>query len=212
MNRRTFLKIGSALPGAAAVGGLLAHRVASPGEPGLARIRSHYPGAGTRADGATRIWLPAALSRDTDVLQEPRQRLERDGGRSSTWRSAKHQSPIVSANFPASAPNPTVQLTTRFATRDRMVDLKSPPRTPPREDAAVLKLALQPTELIPTDGIVRDTAVKITKGSAPTSRRRARSTNGSSRTRSATRRCAAAAGATSRACSRPATSAANAAT
>jgi transglutaminase-like putative cysteine protease len=55
-------------------------------------------------------------------------------------------------------------LTSRFATRDRKVDLKSTPRSAPSASPAELKLALQPTELIPTDGIVRDTAIKITKG------------------------------------------------
>jgi transglutaminase-like putative cysteine protease len=45
-----------------------------------------------------------------------------------------------------------------------MIDLKNPSRTAVRQDRAELRLALEATELIPTDGIVRETAMNITQG------------------------------------------------
>ena len=89
--------------------------------------------------------------------------------------------------------------------RDRLQQAR-PVRSSARR-APARKFYTAPTELIPTDGIVRKTALEITHGQEhPTSTRRARSTSGSSTTPRATRRRAAAASATSRACSRAATS------
>ena len=68
--------------------------------------------------------------------------------------------------------------------------------------AAEQALYLKPTEFIPTDGIVRETSMKITKG-ARTDVEKARAiTTGRSRTPSAMRRRAAAEWATSRRCSK----------
>ena len=53
-------------------------------------------------------------------------------------------------------------MTTRFATRDRAVDLSRPADV--REDRRVLARYLEPTRLMPTDGIVQRTAREITKG------------------------------------------------
>ena len=49
---------------------------------------------------------------------------------------------------------PAVRVTSRFATRDRAVDL-SKPGTPGKADRAELQKYLAPTDLIPTDGIVQ---------------------------------------------------------
>jgi transglutaminase-like putative cysteine protease len=70
----------------------------------------------------------------------------------------------VYAEWPAGEKAPVVEITSRFSTRDRAVDLTKPPAPAPREDKAVLARYLEPTQLIPTDGIVRDTARGITEG------------------------------------------------
>ena len=164
MDRRTFLKTGGALSSA-----MLA---------GVSRVSAAQGGEGapwrafevvTRvqvldAEGATRVWLPAPLTRDTEYLKNLGNEWTIEGGTIDYVVDPKYAAGIVAAGFPASAQNPVVRLTSRFATRDRYVDLSKPPRTAPREDAAALREALQPTELIPTDGIVRDTAMEITKG------------------------------------------------
>jgi transglutaminase-like putative cysteine protease len=58
---------------------------------------------------------------------------------------------------------PVVEVTSRIATRDRAVD-PTKSRSGAKEDPAVLKLNLQATDMIPIDGIVRDTARDATKG------------------------------------------------
>ena len=107
--------------------------------------------------------------------------------------------------------SPAVEVTSKFSTRDRAIDLSKPGSARPLS-AADHKLYTDGTELIPTDGIVKQTSDKIVASAKTTSTRHARSTSGSSTTRSATPRRAAAASAISPRCSRPATSAANAPT
>jgi transglutaminase-like putative cysteine protease len=69
---------------------------------------------------------------------------------------------IIAAEFPAGV-KPVLTVTSRVATRDYMVDL-SAPANPPNTDAAELQHFLQPTKLLPTTGIVKDTADEITRG------------------------------------------------
>ena len=160
MDRRSFLKTGAA-------------GVAVAGVPRIALAQTDTPWRVfeivTRvqvldAEGATRVWLPTPLTRDTDYFKNLGNVWTTDGGTATYVEEPRNATGIVSAAFASSAQNPVLRLTSRFAARDRYVDLSKPPRIAPREDAAELRLALQPTELIPTDGIVRETALKITKG------------------------------------------------
>jgi transglutaminase-like putative cysteine protease len=70
---------------------------------------------------------------------------------------------MVYAEWPASEKAPVLELTSRFATRDRKVDFKKP-STAIREEKEVLKLNLESTALLPTDGIVAENARTITAG------------------------------------------------
>jgi transglutaminase-like putative cysteine protease len=116
------------------------------------------------AEGATRVWIPTPLTRDTDYIKNLGTAWTSDQGAVNYIEDPKYGAGIVSAGFPAAAQTPVLQVTSRVATIDRYVDLSSTPKSRPREDAAELKLALQPSELIPTDGIVRETATQITRG------------------------------------------------
>ena len=60
---------------------------------------------------------------------------------------------------------PLVEVTSKFATRDRAVDL-SKPGNAPALSAAEHKLYTSATDLIPIDGIVKETSDKITAGAA----------------------------------------------
>jgi transglutaminase-like putative cysteine protease len=58
-----------------------------------------------------------------------------------------------------------VVVSSRFQTRNRRVDLSQPPAAGFKpESAAVLREYLRPTALLPTDGIVKATADRITRG------------------------------------------------
>jgi transglutaminase-like putative cysteine protease len=69
---------------------------------------------------------------------------------------------FVVAQFKTDTPSPSLQVTSRVQTMDRAVDWKSPQDNP--ESAATLRRWVQPSALVPTDGIVRKTALQITKG------------------------------------------------
>lgn len=167
MDRRTFLKAGSALPTAAAMAGL-PRLAAAADAPGGGAWRAYEVVTRVQvldAEGVTHVWLPMPLAVDTDYFKNlgSTWRVE-EGGTASYVEDPKYRAGIVSAQFASTTQNPVLVVTSRFAARDRVVDLKSTPRVAPREDPAELKRSLEANELIPTDGIVRDTALSITKG------------------------------------------------
>ena len=71
---------------------------------------------------------------------------------------------IVSATYPANA-KPALTLTSRISTRNYAVDLnESKPAPSQRASKAELDHFLQPSKYVPTDGIVKETALKATAG------------------------------------------------
>jgi len=112
--------------------------------------------------GATRIWLPAALVGETPFQKTLANTFDVEGGTANMIESKADSLGIVTAEVPAGA-KPVLTLTSRVATRNCAVDF-SAPNTAPKESSANLKYFLRPTKLLPTDGIVKETAAEITKG------------------------------------------------
>jgi transglutaminase-like putative cysteine protease len=112
--------------------------------------------------GTTRVWLPAALIERTPYQRTLANRFTAEGGTAKMFQTKTEALGIVSAEFPAGT-KPVLTLTSRIATKDHAVDLSSPAGTP-KANSAELHYFLQPTKLLPTDGIVKDTAVEITRG------------------------------------------------
>jgi transglutaminase-like putative cysteine protease len=108
------------------------------------------------AQGASRVWVPIP-SLDTDWQQSLESRVSTNG-KAERLSDGVEGARMLRADFDAATAQPFVELTTRVQTRDRSVDWAQ--RTPAQEDRATLQHALRPTTLIPTDGIVRDTARK----------------------------------------------------
>jgi transglutaminase-like putative cysteine protease len=69
---------------------------------------------------------------------------------------------IIAAEFPAGV-KPILTATSRVATKNYAVDLSATGNAP-NDNQADLKHFLQPTKLLPTDGIVKTAATEITKG------------------------------------------------
>ena len=115
----------------------------------------------TEVLGTTRLWLPIP-----DVASDWQQPLE------NSWSGNAERARIVAdpargvrmlyAEFEPAAGTPTLTLTSRLRTRDRAVDWSEHGRI--SEDPALLRANLAPTTLLPTDGIVRKTAVEATRG------------------------------------------------
>ncbi|HSW24569.1 MAG TPA: transglutaminase domain-containing protein [Burkholderiaceae bacterium] len=112
------------------------------------------------AKGATRVWLPVP-----DVETDWQRPLD------NAWTGNASSARIVAdprrgvrmlyAEF-AAGTLPALTLTSRVQTRSRAVDWRG--AKPAAEDPALLRAYLAPTELLPTDGIVRKTAVEATRG------------------------------------------------
>jgi transglutaminase-like putative cysteine protease len=114
------------------------------------------------SSGATRVWLPAALIADTPFQRTIGNRFHADGGTAKMVESSADGLGIVAAEFPARV-KPVVSLTSRIATRDYAVDPSTPGKAP-KADSAELRYYLRPTKLLPTGGIVKETAAEITSG------------------------------------------------
>ena len=75
----------------------------------------------------------------------------------------KYGAQMVWAEWPAGTGNPQLAVTSRVATRNRAVDFDKPDPAI-RLRPADARLNTSPTALIPTDGIVRKTALEIVRG------------------------------------------------
>jgi transglutaminase-like putative cysteine protease len=111
--------------------------------------------------GGARVWLPVP-SLDTEFQRT----LSGDwsGNAAGARFVADPDSGVraLYAEFAADAAEPTLRYTARVQTRSRAVDWSR--RVTVKEDPALLRSCLAPTRWIPTDGIVRKTALEATKG------------------------------------------------
>lgn len=116
--------------------------------------------------GVTRIWLPLPLGEDTDYQRTLSVASSAQDARIRAVTDPRYQAGMLFAEWPESAgkgATPSLQLVTRVETRNRQVDLKASGNLPPakKEDLAIW---LQPTALLPTDGIVHQKALEILGG------------------------------------------------
>jgi transglutaminase-like putative cysteine protease len=116
----------------------------------------------TQPTGAVQAWVPLPLSQDTDWFQTLENSVSGNFEKSRIVHEPVYRAAMIAATFKAGEPQPVVEVTSRFRTRDRKVELK--PGAGMQATAAELATYLKPTELMPTDGIVRQTALDITKG------------------------------------------------
>lgn len=112
--------------------------------------------------GVTRIWVPAALMTQTPFQKTLANSFNADGGKARLIENEADSLGIISAEFPDGA-KPVLMVTSRIATRDCAVDLSAKGK-PPKENRAELDHFLRSTKFMPTDGIVKSTAMEITKG------------------------------------------------
>ncbi|KQT10377.1 transglutaminase-like domain-containing protein [Ramlibacter sp. Leaf400] len=159
-NRRDFLLTTSAAAAASALAPLSAlaqERRFAPQPAGWRTFEVSKRVEPALAQGASQVWIPIP-SVDTGWQRSLESRISTNG-RAERAADGVDGARMLRVSFDASVPQPFVELTTRVQTRDRAVDWSA--RAPAREDAATLAHALRPTALIPTDGIVRDTARKV---------------------------------------------------
>jgi transglutaminase-like putative cysteine protease len=113
-------------------------------------------------EGIARVWLPTPLAHDTPYQRLLGNTWEAEGGQVSLQADPKYGAGVLAATWQVGQ-KPLLTLTSRFATRDIAVDLTAPGRSPAAEPAE-LQIYLEPTELLPSDGIVKQTADEIVRG------------------------------------------------
>ncbi len=113
-----------------------------------------------KPQGVTQVWLPIP-----SVNGDYQRSLESSFSSNGTTRltqDGRDGVKMLYAEFPAVEGKPFVELTSRVQTQGRAVDWSQ--KTAPPEEADTLRYFTRPTALIPTDGIVRKTALSATRG------------------------------------------------
>ena len=167
--RRTFLKNTAVLAAVAALPRLAlaqtpARREFAPQSSGWRTFE-----VTTRVDivkpvGATLLWLPVP-SVNSDYQQSLESSFFSNGAARLT-QDGSQGAKMLMVEFAADQAKPFVELTSRVQTQNRITDWsrKSTAKTAAAESADTLRFYTRATALIPTDGIVRQTALAATKG------------------------------------------------
>ena len=163
MDRRDFLRIAGAASAGAALPGVSTSAFAETAATDRWRVFEVTTQVEViKPTGTTRVWLPTPLTHDSRYLKALGNQWTADGGQISFSEDPRYKAGIVSAEFPAGV-EPQLTLVSRFATRDVSVDFSRRGEAP-AEDRETLRKYTQPTDLMPTDGIVKDTSSEIVRG------------------------------------------------
>ena len=164
MERRAFLKTGAALAATAGLGRWAPARAAQPGEMKWRAFEVVTRAEVANPTGPTRVWLPLPLQSDTDYMKSLGQTWTGNATAARVYRDEKYGAGILYAEWAAGESAPAIEVTTRFATRDRFVDVTRPGSNPAPEDRSTLSRYREGSKLVRTDGIVKKTSQQITKG------------------------------------------------
>jgi transglutaminase-like putative cysteine protease len=118
-----------------------------------------------KPSGTTRVWVPTALVNPSAFQRTISNKFEAAGGTAKLVKGDKDDSlGIIYAEFPAGA-KPVLTVISTVETRNIGFDLYAPPQKKPEKlSAADQQHFMRATALLPTDGIVKDTANQITAG------------------------------------------------
>ena len=163
MNRRNFLQsTGAICAGLAVTKSMPAFADALQTQRRVADLRGRHRVEVLKPSGVTHIWLPAALIRDTPFQRTRTNKFKAEGGTAKLTTDKPSALGIVSATYPANA-KPVLTLSSQVSLKNYAVDLSAPAKAP-HVSKAELDYFLQPSRYVPTDGIVKETALKATAG------------------------------------------------
>jgi transglutaminase-like putative cysteine protease len=163
MKRRQFLQATMAVPALAVMPSAVRDSIAADAGQGwrtyelVTKVEIDFP------EGVSRAWIPLPLTEATD-WQRPLGNTWTGNGQMKVAKDPKYGAEMIYAEWKPNTADAVVEVTSRFQTRDRAVDLSRPSPNAPKLSAAQAKFETAPTDLIPTDGIVHATALEITKG------------------------------------------------
>ena len=162
MNRRDFLQTMSALSASLALPGArqLFAEAAAPASWRTFEVTTRIEVL--KPSGPTRIWAPGALITKTPFQRTLSNQFQAPSGSVQKIQHKSDGLEIIFATFPEGV-SPVLITTSRVATRDYTVDL-SHREGGTKASRAELTYFTRSTNLLPTDGIVEETAMEITKG------------------------------------------------
>lgn len=113
--------------------------------------------------GATQAWVPLPSFSAAEWFRPDGSTWTTNAPSAQAKRDAKYNAEFLHVQWPKDDKPAVVEITSKFSTRDRAVDLSKPGQVAalPASERA---LYTAPTALIPTDGIVKSTADQITAG------------------------------------------------
>ncbi len=165
MDRRNFLKGTAALPLAA-----LAPAIGFAQQP----VFAPKPGAWRSFDLVTRVdvinaigqpqaWIPLPSVNEADWFRSGDSTWTTNAVAATRVRDPKYGAEMLHVVWKDGEDKPVVEVTSRITTRDRAIDLGKPGQAAALSDSQ-RKLYLEGTELIPVDGIVKETSDGIVAG------------------------------------------------
>jgi len=160
IDRRELLKAGIAISAAVALPNAALAEVDFAPQPGAWRnfqVRTRLEIV--KADAKTQAWIPVPAVNERDWFKSLGSEWT-SNGRAALVREPKYGAEMLHVEWTDGEKSPVVEVTSRIATRDRAIDFAMPRRPAPLS-AAEHELNTQGTELIPVDGIVKQTSDKI---------------------------------------------------
>lgn len=116
-----------------------------------------------RPEGKTQAWVPVPSVNEKGWFKSTGSKWTTNGI-ASLKRDPKYGAEMVHVEWAASEKAPVIEVTSRISTQDRTVDLSKPGHVADTLNSAERKLNTTGTDLIPTDGIVKQTSDKIGAG------------------------------------------------
>ena len=116
-----------------------------------------------KAEGSTRVWIPLPSVTDAAWIKPLGNNWEGNAAAASIATDPRYGAQMLAAHWQAGESAPVIEVKSLFSTRDRAIDLGQPGKVAPL-DAPTRKLYTQPTALLPIDGLVKATALEITRG------------------------------------------------
>ena len=162
MNRRNFLQANGSICAGWALTKALTVLADTPSASGWRKFEVVTRVELLKPNGVSHIWLPAPLIHDTQYQKTISTRLTAESGTARQSKDKQNALAIVSAMYPANA-KPALTQTIRVALKNYAVDLSSRGTAAP-VSRAELDYFLQPSRYVPTDGIVKQTALKAITG------------------------------------------------
>jgi len=111
--------------------------------------------------GQTQAWVPAPSVNEVDWFKSLGSEWT-SNGKAALVRDAKYRAELVHVEWKDGESNPVIEVTSKISTRDRAIDLSKPGQAKPLS-AVDHKFYTEGTNLIPVDGIVKQTSDKIVK-------------------------------------------------